>query len=419
MSTRPTQVVIIGGGVSGLACARRLHAEKVSFTLLESSRRVGGRIKTDKKEGYLLDRGFQVLQTAYPEARRVLDYRKLNLRTFAPGAMIRIGGRFFTVADPLKRPRQLPSTLRAPIGTLGDRLRLAKLARRVTAGRLEGIFSGPEMDAKAFLAAQGFSRTMIERFFVPFFGGVCLDPKIRASSRVLQYVLRMFAAGDAALPAEGMEQIPRQLARDLPAGSVRTGVRVKSVEAGRVHLADGEALAPKAVVIATEGPEAGRLLGRPDPAESVAETCLYFGADFRTWHPAFLVLNGNGRGPVNNVAFLSTVSPSYAPPGKSLVSAVVLGSPDETDGQLKRQVKAQLVDWFGREAAHWEDLATYRIAHALPDQRPPTPDPTAADPLRRQGLFVCGEHGSLPGIQWALLSGRRSAEAVIRAMGGG
>jgi len=216
MSSQQLRVVIVGGGISGLSCARRLQDRKVNFTLLASADRVGGRVKTDNKEGYLLDRGFQVLQTAYPEARRLLDYHRLELERFSAGAKVFFRGRFFTVADPMRETRHLLQTLTAPIGTMADRIRLLKLVRRVTASSLEALFQESEMTAMAFLEKEGFSRAMIERFFVPFFAGVCLEPDIRASSRVLKYVLRMFATGDAALPRYGMEQIPLQLAQGIP-----------------------------------------------------------------------------------------------------------------------------------------------------------------------------------------------------------
>ncbi len=410
-------VIIVGGGIAGLACARRLNGRGVTVQVLEATGRAGGRIKTDRKDGYLLDRGFQVLQTAYPEARRVLDYQRLDLRHFAPGAMVHIRGRFYSLADPLRRPGALLDTLAAPIGSLADRLRLLRLARRVTRGPLDALFRRPESTAMQFLRAEGFSEPMIRRFFTPFFGGVCLDPQIQASSRVLQYVLRMFARGEAALPAGGMQQIPLQLAVELPVACLRTGVRVRQVRRDDVTLDDGTVMPARAVVVATEAPETEKLLGLPHPGRSVAETCLYFSCDQADWHPSFLMLNGEGRGPINNIAFPSRVSSEYAPAGKSLASVVVLGNPDGDDAALTDRVRAQLVDWFGPQAGNWDHLQTYRITHALPDQSPPTPNPTCPDPRVRPGVFVCGEHGSLPGIQWALVSGRLAADAVLAHLG--
>lgn len=412
MTPAENPVIIVGGGIAGLACARRLYDHGIAARILESGRSVGGRIKTDRHDSYLFDRGFQVLQTAYPEAQRALDFPRLGLRRFAPGAMIRIRGRFSTVADPLRCPEALLETLRAPIGGVGDRLRLLRLAYRVCRGELEALFRQPESTAMTFLKAEGFSAAMIERFFVPFFGGVCLDPKIRASSRVMQYVLRMFASGDAALPAMGMGEIPKQLAAGLPSEWVQTGTRVRRIGDENVLLEDGKSLPARAVVVATEEPEAARLLGSASARPSVAETCLYFGCDQAPWHPPYLMLNGDGRGPINNIAFPSRISPAYAPAGKSLVSVVVLGNSEADDGVLVQRVQNQLADWFGPEVHRWRHLKTYRIYHALPDQSPPTANPVCPVNRIRPGVFVCGEHGSLPGIQWALLSGRRAADAV-------
>ncbi len=413
MENSDKRVIIVGGGIAGLTCARHLLARGLTVQVLEASGRIGGRIQTDEQDGFRLDHGFQVLQTAYPEARRELDYDALDLRPFAPGAMIRIGGRFFTIADPLRRPGRALATLTAPIGSLGDRLRLLRLTSRVVHGKLEAIFEQPETTSIAMLRAEGFSETMIRRFFIPFFGGVCLDSQIRASSRVLSYVLRMFATGEAALPAMGMARIPHQLALDLPKGCIRTGVRVRAVREDGVTLDDGTRLPACAVVIATAAPETERLLGLPLKAKSIGETCLYFACAREAWHPPYLVLNGEGSGLINNVVFPSVVSADYAPSGRSLVGVVVLGVPDDTDATLIERVRMQLVEWFGVAAQSWEHLRTYRIVHALPDQSPPTPNPARPQAMTSPGVFVCGEHGSLPGIQWAMVSGRQSAEAVL------
>ena len=169
------QVLIIGAGLAGLCCARVLHQAHIPFVILEASDGVGGRVRTDRVEGFLLDRGFQVLQTAYPEARRVLDYPALKLKPFYPGALVYFDGRLHRVGDPLRQPRHLFSTIFSPIGTLADKLRVARLRWQVSRGSIEDLFRRPETSTLAALRAQGFSDTMIERFFRPFFSGVFFD----------------------------------------------------------------------------------------------------------------------------------------------------------------------------------------------------------------------------------------------------
>jgi len=413
MQSKTADVVIVGGGLAGLSCARHLQDSGVNYLIAEVSDRVGGRVKTDRLDGFLLDRGFQVLQTAYPVARQTLKKYPLRLKPFPPGVVVHRDNRFHTLADPRRSPRYFWETLTAPVGTIADRLRMLQLARKVCSGSPESLFKKPESTAMAFLRASGFSEKIIHSFFVPFFGGVCLDPQIRVSSRVLQYVFRMFATGDAALPENGMEEIPRQLSREIPPERIRTGVRVNRVADGRVVLENGHVWRARAVVLATEGPEVERLLGRSDPNDSVSETCLYFSTKQLPIKDPFLIINGDGKGPINNVAFPSKVSPAYAPVGRHLVSVVVLGLPPGDDSVIEPPVRAQLAEWFGPLVRQWRHLKTYRIRHALPNQLPPTPDPTVPQPAINPGVYVCGEYRSLPGIQWAMLSGRRSAETVI------
>jgi len=185
------------------------------------------------------------------------------------------------------------------------------------------------------------------------------------------------------------------------------------VEAGRVTLETGERMRAGAVVVATEGPEAARLLaGLPSPS-SKGTTCLYFEVPEPPRPGPVLVLNGEGKGPVNNLAVLSEVSATYAPSDRHLVSASCVGLPDLSDDDLLMAVLAQMAEWFGGEVKDWVHLRTYRIPHAQPAQGPGVLDPAEREVRVSEGLFVCGDHRETASLQGALHSGRRAAEAVV------
>ena len=406
-------VLIIGGGLAGLCCALRLHQGGLSFQVLEASDGVGGRVRTDKVEGFLLDRGFQVLLTAYPEARRVLDYDALQLRPFYPGALIRFKNRFYRFADPWRHPIDGMMGLLSPIGTVSDKLRVRKLRQQVLTGSLQDLYNRPETTALQALRNLGFSENMIDCFFKPFIGGVFFDLNLGVSSRMLEFGFRMFSMGDTALPSNGMGAIPEQIAARLPERAVRTEARVESVHGGGVTLKSGEKIKARAVVVATEGPEAARLLGDQERPGSRSVTCVYFEADEPPFSSPLLVLNGEGKGLINSLCSPSSVAPNYAPENKALISITIIGNPDQNDQQLESAVRGQLTEWFGPRVRGWRYLRTYRILHALPMQIPPVSDPTLRPHQIRPGLFICGEYQNVASIQWAMVSGRQAAEAVI------
>ena len=415
------RVVVVGAGLAGLACARRLHAAGVEVRLLEASDDVGGRVRTDAVDGFLLDRGFQVLLTAYPECRRQLDYAALDLRAFYPGARVRLGSRFHTVADPWRKPWAGLAGVLAPIGTLADKLRVARLRRRLLAAELEALSLRPERTTLEALRAEGFTGSMIERFFRPFLGGIFLERELETSSRMFEFVYKMFSCGATALPAAGMQAIPRQLARGLPAGAVRTGSRVEALAPGQVRLESGDRVEGDAIVLAC-APAGGPELAPALPEVSwCSTTCLYFAAPEPPFERPILALDGNGGGPVNNLCVPSQVAPTYAPTGRALISASVIGGTsgaDVPDGELEPAVRRQLAGWFGSAVERWETLRVYRIRHALPRQAPPWLDPPRRPVRLADRLYVCGDHRDNASLHGAMVSGRRAAEALLADLDG-
>jgi phytoene dehydrogenase-like protein len=405
-------VLIVGAGLAGLCCARRLQEASVSFQIVEASDGIGGRVRTDDVDGFVLDRGFQVLLSAYPEAKRILNYKKLALKAFTPGALSWYAGRMNELVDPWRSPGMWKVALQSEFGSFMDKLRIARLRNRVMHLSLEQIFSRPERSTKDALVAEGFSKEMIHRFFRPFLGGIMLDPELKSSSRMFEFVFKMMSEGDTVLPSDGMGAIPKQIAEKISGSFVRLQTKAEALHGNELTLAGGETLRAKAIVIAAEGPSAAHLVGEVEPA-SRSVSCFYYAAPEPPVTSPTLVLNGDGAGPVNNFAVISQVAPSYAPKNKHLVSATVLGVHKLTEAQLSGFIIAQMKNWFGKVASNWQFLRSYSIVHAQPQQYVGALEPPERPVRVRPGVYVCGDHRDSASIQGAMASGRRAAEAVV------
>jgi phytoene dehydrogenase-like protein len=407
-SNSRTPDVIVGAGLSGLACAATLVAAGRRPVLLEASDGVGGRLRTDLVDGYHLDRGFAVLFEAYPEVRAQLDLPALDLRPFQPGADVYVGrGRIVTLSDPLRAPRSIIGSARSGIWRPGDVPALLRWRRRARP-RLET--NAPEMTADRRLRDLGFSEQLRERFLRPLFAGEFLDHELRFSSLLLDQAFLMMARGATSLPSEGMGSIAEQLAGRIP-GGVRLGARVQRVFEGGVELAGGEPIEAREVIVATEPAEAARLTGADLPRDPRSATALWFAVE-RPPAGARIVLDGLGEGPVTTVAATSVVAPSYAPPDRHLVCASCVGLPHAGDDQaLEGAARAQLRDWFGGDVEGWRLLRVDRIPWAQHAQPPGTP---AQRPVRvGPGVLVAGDGVENASIDGALRAGRRAAETVL------
>ncbi len=415
MALGKPEVLIIGAGVAGLACATRLQDAGLEVLVVEAADAPGGRIRTDVVDGFRLDRGFQVFLTAYPETSRLLDCPSLNLQRFHAGALVRFRGHFVRVGDPLRDWSHTLPSLVAPIGSLTDKLRIPWLVDRTTRPSIENLMAKLERTTLGELQGLGFSAAIIERFFRPFFGGIFLERELVTSSRKFNFIFRMFALGEAAIPAIGMEEIPKQLSGRLRPGSLRLGTMVEALTGDGVRLATGEHIDAANVVVATEQQDANGLLGTGLESPVNSTSCLYYTAEKSPVAGPWLVLNGTSRGLINNLCVPSEVSPEYAGSGSSLISVTVVGDHTESETNLESKIRQELISWYGNEVRTWRHLRTYNIRRALPLQTPPALTPIKKPAMVSKGRFVCGDWTDIASIEGAVLSGNRAAEAVLQS----
>ncbi|MEU5567805.1 NAD(P)/FAD-dependent oxidoreductase [Micromonospora musae] len=402
-----TDVVIVGGGLAGLAAARRLHRAGVPWRLLEAGGRLGGRIATDEVDGYLLDRGFQVLNTAYPRLGALIDVTGLRLGHFTSGVLVRKGGRLIRLVNPLRQPAAAPGAALAELGSLLDRLRLAALAGGcavLPAGRL---LAAPETTTEVALRRAGLSDAFIEELVRPFLSGVFIDRELETSSRVLAMILRSFARGRIGLPAEGMAALPRAVAAPLPADLVDLNTPVTEVAPGRVRTQAGE-IPCRAVVVAVDPPTAARLLPALTTVRMHSYTTYYHSTEEPPVDEPILLLDGDRRELIANTVVVSRAAPTYAPPGRHLVATSVVGPTPPPEPA----VRLELARLYGRSTADWAHLTTVTVPQALPAAPPPQGRLRKPVALGER-LFVAGDHRDSPSIQGALTSGWRAAGAVL------
>src|SRR5579885_1797288 len=415
-------IVIIGAGLAGLTCARQLVQASQQVLVLEATGRVGGRVRTEMNaEGYRLDQGFQVLFTAYPSAKRHLNYDELKQRKFEPGAILVKDGKRYEIADPLREPDRIVAGLLNPLISPADKLRVLRLRTHVMGLSTADIFAGKgqpdrgDESTEQYLRRLGFEEQgFIDHFARPFYGGIFLDRSLATSARMFQFTFKMLATGDTIIPAEGMQRIADQLASTLPKGAVRLNSRVSELllNEGRVHgvrLTTGERLAAEQVVIATASPEALKLIGKPDPSGAtpfrfdghthsdglphapVSAVCLYFAGEERLYWQKKILLNAAPAAYVNNAVLLTNIAPTYAPPRKHLLSVTVLGNPAEDDELIAQRSLTEIGSWFpDHDMSHWQLLAVYRIPFAQFAQPPGIYDEMPDNRTGIEGLYLAG-----------------------------
>jgi phytoene dehydrogenase-like protein len=404
-------VVVVGAGLAGLTAADRLTRAGLEVIVIESSDGVGGRVRTDQVGGFLLDRGFQVLNTGYPAARRILDLDALDLREFRRAALLYVDGRRVRIGDPRRELLAIPRAATAPIGGLRSKAALAAYAGATVGLPARLVKSRRDLPAVDHWARRGLRGPAVDRLLRPFFSGVVLEEQLTTSSRFVDLMLRMFARGSSAVPAGGMQQIAEQLASRLPAGSIHLQLPALGVEAREVAT-DAGTVAARAVVVATDVDSADELIGggleRP---KWKGVTTFYHAAALAPIDEPILLLDTDDS-PVNNTVVITAAAPSYAADQRALVATSLVhdGRPPWDEAA----VRSRLAVLYDVSTAEWEHISTYDIPRALPGM--PAPH-NFRKSVRHGKVFVCGDHRDTSSIQGALVSGERTALAVLNDLG--
>ena len=409
MKQKSPSIHIIGGGISGLIAARVLEEHGLSATIIEATDRLGGRVKTDVVDGYSLDHGFQVLLTAYPAAKKYLDFDALALQEFLPGSAIFKNGKQKIIGDPLRNLSLLLPTLFSGIGTVNDKLKILALNRRLKKKSIQNIFAEKEQTTLAYLENIGFSETIITDFFIPFFSGIFLENKLDTSSRMFEFVYKMFGQGNAALPKDGIQAIPKQLFEKLKNTTCVFNTKVKSVENGSIILESGETLKSNFTIIATQ---ASGLVSNLKNQATLWKSCdtLYFEVAKREIKKPLIGLIAAHNALINNIFYHTSLQTS-ATATKELLSVTVIDRQKLTNKQLVTEVQKELKELCNIDYCTF--IKQYNIPMALPKLQDIQYEMLPSETRLTETIFLAGDTQLNGSLNAAMIAGERAALEVI------
>ena len=409
MKQKSPSIHIIGGGISGLIAARVLEEHGLSATIIEATDRLGGRVKTDVVDGYNLDHGFQVLLTAYPAAKKYLDFDALALQEFLPGSAIFKNGKQKIIGDPLRNLSLLLPTLFSGIGTVNDKLKILALNRRLKKKSIQNIFAEKEQTTHAYLENIGFSEAIITNFFTPFFSGIFLENKLDTSSRMFEFVYKMFGEGNAALPKDGIQAIPKQLFEKLKSTTYVFNTKVKSVENGSIKLESGETLKSNFTIIATQ---ASGLVSNLKNQATLWKSCdtLYFEVAKREIKKPLIGLIAMHNALINNIFYHTSLQTS-ATATKELLSVTVIDRQNLTNKQLVTEVQKELKELCNIDSCTF--IKQYNIPMALPNLQDIQYEMLPSETRLTETIFLAGDTQLNGSLNAAMIAGERAALEVI------
>lgn len=399
-------IYIIGAGVSGLIAAYELEQQGYHPIIIEKTDAVGGRVKTITKNGQALDLGFQVLLSAYPLANKYLDMGGLRLQKLESGALIYSNGKSFKIGDPLRNWRLLLPTLFANIGSLGDKLKIFKLNKYLKKKSLEAIFESTETSTLDYLKNFGFSEKIIKLFFKPFFAGIFLEPNLETSSRMFEFVYKMFGAGEATIPALGIGEISAQLQRKLKKSEFIFNTEITSITNEYLLLSTGEKKPHQGVIVACE---AASLISQLKNQQISWKTCVcaYFEVDQTNIPEHTIALIADEANLINNLyAYKDTNS------GKIILSVTSLADSDNTEHNIIAKMQAEVRQYTGANQVN--HLQSFSIPKALPDIQDLNYSDQARNTQLLDHIFLAGDYLLNGSLNAAMESGRLAAQGIMQ-----
>ena len=412
MDKKDFKIYIVGAGVSGLVAAQVLENQGYQPVILEASDRAGGRVKTDIKKGFQLDHGFQVLLSSYPAAQKYLNFKALKLQELKPSAVIFNNGKQQIIGDPLRDISTLFSTLFSGIGTLSDKFKIFQLNLKLKNKSIEAIFSSDEISTKVYLQEFGFSSQIITQFFTPFFTGIFLENELTTSSRMFEFVFKMFGEGLAVLPKGGIEEISKQLVSNLKHTTFQYNTQVSSVSNEEIVLHTGEKLVSTATIIATD---ASKLVRDAPSKNLIWKSCqtLYFTANKRVIEKPMIGLVSKKDSLINNIFYHTSVA-TNSNNTEELLSVTVVKEHQISEKQLIAAVTKQLKEECTID--HLTFLAVYHIEKALPDLKDIKYEVSPSESQLSSGIFLAGDIQLNGSLNAAMIAGEKAALQVITSL---
>lgn len=401
------RVHIIGAGISGLTAAIELEKKGYKPIIIEADKQHGGRVQTDWIDDYPYDRGFQVLLTAYPALGRYVDLSALNLEYFYPGAIVIKNGKEHTIGDPLRYFPFIKSVFDNSIANITDKIKTLKLSQKLKRKSLESIFSSGHHSTLDYLKEVGFSRSVIEHFYRPFFGGIFLESELLTSSRMFEFVFKMFAQGYAAIPANGIQAISDQLKNSLCQTEFMMNTAVVKVEDGHIILKD-RSIKSDRTIIATEP---CNLLQGSQKIEWKSCYNFFYYVTTRNKHSRMIYLNADASQWVNNFHYPTDLHPH--PHGKTVLSATIIKESTLSLSQLESKVREELTALTGN--TDLIPVTAYHIPKALPNVAEPHYAVHSSASRFSKTIFLAGDHYSSGSLNSAMESGKVAADLLINA----